>query len=422
MRPLTRAAQFALVGAAVAALLVPEPAFAQARRHWDTPPPAEAADTEVKPYADAAAVRARGEGEARVWSEAGDLDRAIRRNGALYGDATLDAYLQGILDRLFPEFSGVLRVRVVNAPDLNAFALPNGSLYVNMGMLARLEDEAQLATVLGHEGAHFVHRHGYQHRETAKSSSGFALVLGVVGGLGGAILGNIVALNAIYGYSRDHEREADRIGFERIVAQGYDTASAPRVFELLDEEAKVLALPEPVFFASHPRLEERIASYRELSAKRPPAGGTLGREAYLAATRKVRADWPRAEIERGKAKSVIHVLSDPKRRERYPHPDFWLGEAYRVRGDADDAKLAVEALERAIAADAAHAPAWRALGLMRMKVGEPAEAARLFRRYLELAPQAGDADFVRQYLAELEKPAAAPAAAQAATSPKDDVK
>lgn len=417
----------AIVVLAFAAVGMPGEAGAQARRHWDTPSPSETAlDTAVKPFADAAAARALGEAESRVWSEAADLDRALRRNGALYGDAALDAYLQGIVDRLYPEFRGTVRVRVVNAPDLNAFALPNGSLYVNMGMLARLEDEAQLATVLAHEGAHFTHRHGFQHRETAKGSSGFALVLGVVGGLGGAILGNLVALSSIYGYSREHEREADRVGFERIVALGYDTASAPRVFELLDEEAKVLDLPEPVFFASHPRLEERIASYRELAAKRPAGSGIRALEPFLAATAKVRADWPKAELERGRPKSVIHVLADETRRLRYPSPAYWLGEAYRVRGEDGDTARAIASLERATVQDAAGAPAWRALGLLRMKAGEHAEAARLFRRYLEIAPQAPEAGYVRHYLAELEKPAPTPVAASpvpaAGATQKEDVK
>jgi len=356
----------------------------------------------VPPFADAAATKQRGSDEERAWFEAADFDRALRRSGALRGDRELDAYLQQLLDGLFPEFQGAVRVQAVRDPVMNAFALPNGSLYVNLGLIARMENEAQLASVLGHEAAHFVHRHSFQQRTTAKDSAGFALVIGVVTGGVGALVANVVALNAIYGYSRDFEREADRIGFERVARLGYDAAAGARTFELLAEEAKILKVERPVFFASHPQLEERIASFKELAAARKLQGGELGAEAFLARTAKARAEWPPLELSRGKAESLAHVLSDPQRRARYPAGDYWLGEAYRLRAQPDDDDRAAGAYARMIEREPDFAPAYRGLGVVRMKQDRAEEAAQLFKRYLALAPQAPDAGFIRQYLADIE--------------------
>ncbi len=365
--------------------------------------PAPAQQGPVPPFADAESTRARLPDEERVWFESVDVDRALRRSGALYDDKALDAYLQALLERLYPEFKGVVRMRVVREPGLNAFALPNGSLYINMGLVARLENEAQLATVLAHEAAHFVHRHSFQNRENLKGSTGLATVLGVAGGVGGALVGSLAAMSSVYGYSRELEREADRVGFERIVKLGYDWVSGSRVFELLAEEAKILDVSHPVFFASHPQLEERVQSYRELGAAVESKGGETRVEVFLQATVKTRADWPREELARGKPKSVIHVLSDTARRERYPDFRYWLGEAYRVRGEPGDSERAIAELTPLAETSPVHPPALRTLGLLHMKNGNEAGAAGLFRRYLEVAPHAPDAAFVKQYLGQLEQ-------------------
>ncbi|HVL58030.1 MAG TPA: M48 family metallopeptidase, partial [Burkholderiaceae bacterium] len=186
------------------------------------------------------------ETEDRVWGAADELDRAMRRQGSLYRDAALDGYLADLLHRLFPEFVGAMRVRVVDSPQMNAFALPNGSIYLNLGLVARLHDDAQLAAVLAHEGGHFVHRHGFQQRETAKNAAAFGLGLGLlIGGLGGLLVQGLTA-SSVFGFSRDLEREADRVAFDRMRRAGFDTRAGVRVFEAMRDEAQVLALPQPV--------------------------------------------------------------------------------------------------------------------------------------------------------------------------------
>jgi predicted Zn-dependent protease len=99
--------------------------------------------------------------EHRLWHSAAELDEQLEKADYLYEDEALRAYIESVMQKLYPEYAGAITVRVVDSPDLNAFALPNGSIYINTGMLTRLENEAQLATVLAHEGVHFTNRHSW---------------------------------------------------------------------------------------------------------------------------------------------------------------------------------------------------------------------------------------------------------------------
>ena len=98
----------------------------------------------------------------------------------------------------------------MKSPQLNAFALPNGRIYINQGLLARFQNEAQLATVMAHEGTHFTNRHGYQNTESLKDNSAFATF--------GAMLG-VPILPAAHGrqlHLRLLARDGDRSRHSRV--------------------------------------------------------------------------------------------------------------------------------------------------------------------------------------------------------------
>jgi predicted Zn-dependent protease len=338
-----------------------------------------------------------GREERNLWAEGEEFDRALQRAGKVRDDAALNAYLQGIIDRLYPEFAGKLRVRALNGPHLNAFALPNGSIYINTGLLARLQNEAQLATVLAHEGVHFVHRHSYQQSERVKNAATFALVVGM---LGVPLLGDIAALSSMTGFSQEHEAEADKIGYERLVAAGYSAREAPKTFEHLIAEIKALEIKEPFFFASHPKLQDRVDNFGELAQN--ATNGELGTEAFLEHSRAVRLFTLDEDLAAYRYRQLILVLSDPARRQEYPPAaSYYLGEAYRLRGEEGDLALAEREYLRALELAPDFAPSYRAQGLLHYKRGEKALAAPLFRRYLELAPGAPDRDYVESYLKDV---------------------
>lgn len=352
----------------------------------------------LPPWAGAADIRELAPDEKSLWQEADEFDRALARAGKLNPDPALNAYLQGILDRLYPEFGGRLRVRPLNAQQLNAFALPNGSIYVNAGLIARFENEAQLATVLAHEGAHFTHRHSLQQAENVRNSAAFALVVGM---LGVPLVGDLLALSSMFGYSREHEREADEIGYRRLIAAGYAPRESIRTFEHLQTEIKMADIKEPFFFASHPRLQERIDSFSELVKN--GNDGELGGARFIEATARLRLDSLEADLAAYRYKQIILVLTDPERRRDYPpEAAYYLGEAYRLRDDAGDQDAAEREFSRVIETAPRFAPACRALGLLYFKRGDTARAATLLRRYLALAPGAADRAYVEYYLTRVE--------------------
>jgi predicted Zn-dependent protease len=351
---------------------------------------------DVSPWAGVVSAAELTREEKNLWAESDAFDKALERSGKVRNDPELNAYLQVIMDRLYPEFKGKLRIRALDAPHLNAFALPNGSVYINTGLLARLQNEAQLATVLAHEGVHFVHRHSFQQSEQVKNSAAFALVVGM---LGVPLIGDIIAISSMTGFSQEHETEADNTGYQRLVAAGYAAKEAPKTFEHLIAEIKALDINEPFFFASHPKLQDRVDNFSELS--KDAANGNTGLEEFIQHIRPVRLFSLQEDLTAYRYKQLILVLSDPERRKEYPpEASYFLGEAYRLRGEEGDLARAEHEFSLALELSPEYAPSYRALGLLHYKRGEKDQAAPLFKRYLELAPHAPDRSYVENYLKE----------------------
>lgn len=339
--------------------------------------------------------------EQRLWLAADQFDQNLELGGYLYKDPAIQAYMQAILDKLYPQYKGVMRVRVNNAPSLNAFALPNGSIYINTGMLARLENEAQVATVLAHEGAHFIMRHGWQQNRNTKTTAAVSLSLGLLTGV--PALSQLAAVSSIYGFSRELEREADAIGFARLKAAGYDVEESYATFEYLLEEVKALDIDEPFFFSSHPRLTERIESFKALSAESAGEGGYTGEADYKRVAALLKIETLRAYLAMGRYQSVFIMLDEAKELATYPaYAPFFLGEAYRLRDQDGDKPLAEAAYLKAIERSPQFADAHRALGIYYMKENEAVKARAYFDTYLHLAPEAADRAYIEQYRKSLE--------------------
>lgn len=359
----------------------------------------------VPPFQSAADLGMLEEEERRVWHGAEQFAASIERSGALHDDAEVEAWLQSIMDRLFPEFEGALRVHVVTSPVLNAFCLANGDVYVHSAIVAAARNEAQIATVLAHEGAHFTYRHGYRRTTTAKRLSSVSTALGMAG----LPLAGLAAAGPMFGFSRDNERQADQEGFRRLVAAGYDAAQARVPFERMAEWVAALdADMPPYFFSSHPRLAERVEEFDRLTAEhigRAGPDGVTGEEVFVARSRGLAVLAIEELLARSRPEGVILLLEDPAARARLaPHASYWLGEAYRLRGHDGDEQRSLDAWEQARDAASSWAPTYRALGRHHLRHGDQARAASLLRRYLELAPGAADRSFVEGTLVGLEGP------------------
>lgn len=332
--------------------------------------------------------------ERRLWHEAAGFDDTIDRSGQLYDNGQATAYLQSVMDRLYPEFKGKIHVRIYDSTQLNAFALPNGSIYFNIGLLARIENEAQLAAIMSHEAAHFIEKHSFRQRVRSKNAASFAV--------SGIPFASLAAVSSISGFSRDLEREADTRGYARLVQAGYNPQEAHKVFQHLADEVRVLGVAEPYFFSSHPKLVERIDEFKRLSAQHA-GGGRVGSKSYNSIMNPIRLDALRKDVGQDRFKSVILVMEDSEMRRHYPAAGyFYLGEAYNRRDEENDRGKALEAYKKAEKLSPDFVSTYMRLGTHYMKKGNKEKARHYFSRYLSLAPaNARDRDYVQQYLSSL---------------------
>jgi predicted Zn-dependent protease len=349
---------------------------------------------EVEPFRDGSDVGKRVEDETLLWDQSDEFDDTVASAGLLYEDEELRTYVQGVLERLFPEFEGVLHVRVLTSPVVNAFTLPSGSIYVHAGLLAILDSEAQLASVLAHEGSHFTHRHGMRTRAQSSNAGTLATVLSCAG-LG--LFAGPLAASSISGYSRDLEREADQLGFARTVAAGYEPGQAVEAFRRLLARCRAEEEESSLFFASHPALEERIASYEALSAA-SPGGGDAGVELYEKRTAAITRSALESELELRDFAAVLTMLELQGGRLSPGHASYYRGEALRQRGGDGDPAAARAAFEEALRESPDLVPAHRSLGRLCLRLGDRESARVHLARYLELAPDAPDRAYVENEL------------------------
>jgi beta-barrel assembly-enhancing protease len=366
-----------------------------------------------------------------------DLETRIERAQLLYGDAALDRYVQRVAEHLLSTDAtdpAPVHVRVLKSTEPNAFALANGSIYVTTELLTLLHDESELASVLGHELTHYTNEHTLRglrderHKEAAAHAAGLVLraVLALVAANNKFSLPNgpsipevslaIWARASIMGYSRDLEREADDGGIHRMVAAGYDATGALVALQRLAEQPTP-AHPEAVpLYASHPRLLERIASYRGLIAGELAGAVGTGRDTnpaeYRAQTAQVRLDQVAILLRAGAEERAAAALDAEMASGDSARAEFLAGEIARSQVPQNDAtaERALAAYTRCVALPDAPVAAYREAGLLHRSRGDPAAASREFQAYLERAPGAVDAPLVRIYLEELRTVAPAPGA------------
>ena len=154
--------------------------------------------------------------------------------------------------------------KVVNATYVNAYAFPGGSIAVTRGILLKLDDEAQLAALLGHELGHVNARHTAQQMSKGMLTQAVVGGLSIVAGTQSAALGQLSSSLGMLGagallakYSRDNEREADALGMEYMVRSGYGPQGFVGLMQMLNTLSKHKAGSTELLFATHPMSDER---------------------------------------------------------------------------------------------------------------------------------------------------------------------
>lgn len=340
---------------------------------------------------------------ARMLFATREQETNLEAQGLLYGDIALDAYLQSVMDRLYPERQGEYRVRALRDTEFNAFAVATGHLYVFIGALLRLRNEAELAAVLGHEGGHLLGDHMYKRIVESKSIAriGSALTLGLATTLPG--LGALVNYSTMAGFSRDFERDADDIGFQRLTAAGYEPKAAASLFDRLAREVADRKIKQaPYFFSDHPKLLERARHFQMLAAGCP--AGDLRTGEFLAATQTASVAALEKIHEHRDGAELIAVLGDAGRTAQFaPIGEFLLGEGYRLRAADGDENRSLEQYARSIEQYPHFAPAYGARGRLRARRGEHAAAIADLEYFVMLAPTAPETPFARQTIDHLKQ-------------------
>jgi predicted Zn-dependent protease len=395
------------------------------------------------------------------------LDKRLEREGLVYHSRDLNAYVTQIGLSVVPLGLAVDRAqwqfRVLRDPMPNAFAMPNGSVYVNSGLLSLLENEDQLASVLAHEVTHVTDRHSFLHYRDYRKKAAIANISSyaarVASGSGdwGRVIGLAVSVlpvlmdASIRGYSRELERNADVYSFNKLVEGNYDPREMANTFRLLQRKDEV-DLPEN-YYNDHPKLEERIKYLTELVQSRPPAEvaeevRTARRTRYLDSTEAVdREDIYLALLSRRSRTALTRAQKLVDR-----HPDsadnlYCLAEAYRGLGPwtarpteqelsgagqkdnrnlkkkftpdeqeqellsrdggqtawRQNQKLSEEYYQKALAADPTHAKAYRGIGALYEKQRKHQEALAAYQKYLDLQPNALDQVRIRQRIESLQR-------------------
>jgi predicted Zn-dependent protease len=335
------------------------------------------------------------EDERALWHRAEEEEKRLSGAGVLYDDAALVAYLDALTVRLatpagFGGFS--FHVHVLRNANLGAFTLPNGFIYVTVGFLARMDDEAQLATVLAHEMTHALYRHGAREYRDLKNATTVAVVV--------PVFGPLAAYSSVRGFSREMETEADEVGFGMVAKAGYDVAECPKLFQKLQQELRDAHETEPFYFGTHPALAARIENYKRLIAAQPAREGVRADDPFLGNTRAVVLETARLDLQGGR------MISAERNLLKYLAMDagsakatFLLGELKRQKPEPDGA---LEQYRKAVALDPAYPAPWRAMGLVLMKRGEKPAARAALLKYLELAPKADDRAYVEHDLEALQ--------------------
>ena len=353
--------------------------------------------------------------EKRMWIRSQEEQDILNNSGLLYKNRKVEEYLNAIASKLYTKevYNNIpFKILVIKDPHFNAFAFPNGIVYIHTGILARAENEAQIATLLAHEMTHCTHRHAAKNFRSIKNKTAvFATIQVTTAGIGGGVgdivgaLGSLGTLAAVTGYSRELESEADTIGFRLVVNAGYDPREASKLFMHLKEELKEEKISESFFFGSHPRLQERIQNYEHIidTEYSSNKGGIKNSEIFLENIQDVIIENAVLDLKLGRFKfSQKGVEKYLQLNPNNPKAYFVLGEIFNQKGKKGDIEKSIDYYKKSIAVDSSYPEPYRELGLIYYKQGEKIFAKEFLQQYLSLSMDAPDRQYIEYYMKQIE--------------------
>ena len=404
-----------------------------------------------------------GEVDLEVLEQSELLDQRLERDGLILANEPASVYLSKIGHLLIPKDLRIERVtwkfRAVRDPQPNAFALPNGSIYVTTGLLSLMDNESELAAIIAHELTHVMRRHTYQHNRSNRKKFLTMNIMSAIGayapmGAVGAVImivttvAPFIMVATMYGYSRELEREADLKGIDMMISAEYPPEEMIQVMKLLNKDIEGENVR--LFYNDHPSLDERIkylSGYLGARADKVTPQMALNREraAYFRNMEPVMRHNLQLSINSGRCRSAVYLAQ----RLVDFHPDsenlFWLAEAHRTLGprapqlteqeltnsakkdaakkrekrtlEEEERELlatpagkenwrqnqqkAEELYLRALAAENPIPLAHRGLGILYEKLSRANDALTQYQKYLELSPSATDRERIQRRIESL---------------------
>ena len=349
--------------------------------------------------------------ETDLWliTEKGEISRGTQSylplqqagGGTYTVDPTLTDYVAGVGQKIAAVSDRPLPYEfvVLNSSVPNAWALPGGKIAITRGLLVELDNEAELAAVLGHEVVHAAARHGAKALQRGMISS-LALLVGVA-----VLAQDASSLNYILGagiigshliqrqYGRDAEREADYYGTKYMHAAGYDSTAVVTLqekFVALSKGRKTSWLDG--LFASHPPSPERVENNREALKDFPP-GQERGEDRYAERLQYVKArkeaytdaDQARKLLKKNPADALKTI---ERALEREPNEPQFYGIKGQILERQGQYHAAVRAYDEALARDETYYEHYLGRGLAYVNLKRTGNARQDFERSLEILPTA----------------------------------
>ncbi|MDH5435596.1 MAG: M48 family metalloprotease [Gammaproteobacteria bacterium] len=213
----------------------------------------------------------------------------------VYNDKALQAYVQKIGNKVAIKSHRnnlIYRFTVLDSPEVNAFALPGGYIYITRGLMAYLNSEAELAAVLGHETGHVTARHSVRQHSAATATGVLGTILATATGVQGAgDLFGALGTAIVRGYGREHELEADRLGASYLARSDYDPQAMFNVIRVLKNQeefekklAKIEQREPRIYhgvFSTHPDNDMRLKEVIDAAKKIKTTSKTINRSVFL---------------------------------------------------------------------------------------------------------------------------------------------
>lgn len=355
--------------------------------------------------------------ERGMWQQMARVEEEIAGSNLVVDEPALAAYLRQLIGKVGGPAARDFRIYLLRIPDFNAAMFPTGFAVVFSGLLLRMRNEAQLAGVIAHEASHFLRKHQLRQWRDLRSKTDIFSILamgaGVAGGAAGVYTGDVAQLGqlgtvlSLLRYSRTLEAEADALGVRLLADAGYDPLAMAQTWQQLIAEEELSARyrrkhrdRDISLFGTHPLPETRMADLRVSAAevRRPGVLYDARHAAYRAAIARIRPTLLDDQVklnDPGASEYIVNTLAQ----------DGWDGqlrfsesEIWRLRNRAGDEVRAAQGYATAVLYPDAPAEAWRWHGIMLSKAGRRDEARAALTRYLQIAPNAPDAAFVRQML------------------------